>query len=247
MNVLIIGESCLDVYHYGDCSRLCPDAPVPVFESIHTIENGGMAQNVKSNVEKINPNLKLTLITNDNWTKIKKTRFVEEKSNHMFLRVDELDDKYNKLSDDLLENINFDNYDAVLVSDYNKGFVSIDQLMFISDKSKLSFIDTKRPIDSWIKKFSFIKLNYSEYLNSEKYLNQHNHNLIVTKGKLGCVYQNKNFPVEKVQVKDTSGAGDTFISGLVCEYLKTSDIVKSIKFAQECATIVVQKQGVCTI
>ena len=48
-------------------------------------------------------------------------------------------------------------------------------------------------------------------------------------------------------VKDVSGAGDTFISGLVYEYVKSGDIEKSIKFAQECTTIVVQKTGVATI
>jgi sugar/nucleoside kinase (ribokinase family) len=50
-----------------------------------------------------------------------------------------------------------------------------------------------------------------------------------------------------VEVKDVSGAGDTFISGLCCEFLKTRDIKKSIIFANECATKVVQKRGVSTI
>ena len=44
-----------------------------------------------------------------------------------------------------------------------------------------------------------------------------------------------------------SGAGDTFIAGLVVEYLKTKDISKAIEYAQECATVVVQKAGVATI
>ena len=55
------------------------------------------------------------------------------------------------------------------------------------------------------------------------------------------------FPVEKVEIRDVSGAGDTFLSGLVSEYLLTKDIKKSIIFAQQCATIVVQKPGVSTI
>ena len=29
--ILVIGESCLDIFQYGDCKRLCPEAPVPVF------------------------------------------------------------------------------------------------------------------------------------------------------------------------------------------------------------------------
>ena len=31
MKVLVVGDSCEDVFDYGKCTRLCPDAPVPVF------------------------------------------------------------------------------------------------------------------------------------------------------------------------------------------------------------------------
>ena len=71
--------------------------------------------------------------------------------------------------------------------------------------------------------------------------------LIITLSDKGCKYQDKIFPVKKVKIKDLSGAGDTFISGLVLEWLRTNQIDLAIKFAQECATIVVQKQGVVTI
>jgi sugar/nucleoside kinase (ribokinase family) len=50
-----------------------------------------------------------------------------------------------------------------------------------------------------------------------------------------------------VEVKDVSGAGDTFISGLCYYYLKTKSIEESINFANECATKVVQKRGVSTV
>jgi D-beta-D-heptose 7-phosphate kinase/D-beta-D-heptose 1-phosphate adenosyltransferase len=72
-------------------------------------------------------------------------------------------------------------------------------------------------------------------------------NLIITQGKKGCIYRGVNYSVDPVEVKDVSGAGDTFISGLCCEFLKTRDIKKSIIFANECATKVVQKRGVSTI
>jgi sugar/nucleoside kinase (ribokinase family) len=71
--------------------------------------------------------------------------------------------------------------------------------------------------------------------------------MIITLSNKGCQYKDKLYPVEKVQIRDVSGAGDTFLSGLVTEYVLTKDIEKAIKFAQECATIVVQKPGVSTI
>ena len=57
----------------------------------------------------------------------------------------------------------------------------------------------------------------------------------------------ETFPVDEVSVKDVSGAGDTFMAGLVVKYTETLDIKKSIHFAQECTTKVVQKPGVVTV
>ena len=46
----------------------------------------------------------------------------------------------------------------------------------------------------------------------------------------------------------TSGAGDTFIAGLVRGYIQTKgNIENAIKFAQRCTTHVVQKHGVATV
>ena len=50
-----------------------------------------------------------------------------------------------------------------------------------------------------------------------------------------------------VEIKDSSGGGDTFIAGLVAEYIKTNDIDKAIRFANDCATKVVQKRGVSVV
>ena len=61
------------------------------------------------------------------------------------------------------------------------------------------------------------------------------------------MFKERRYLTQEVPVKDVSGAGDTFISGLVMKYVQTNDIEKSIKFAQECTTIVVQKTGVATI
>ena len=70
--------------------------------------------------------------------------------------------------------------------------------------------------------------------------------LIVTRGRRGCEYKNKIYPTHEVPVKDVSGAGDTFMAGLVYEYVKSNNIEKAIRYAQECTTKVVQKTGVAT-
>jgi bifunctional ADP-heptose synthase (sugar kinase/adenylyltransferase) len=247
MKFLLIGESCTDIYHYGKCNRLCPDAPVPVFKSTKIIKNGGMAKNVELNIKKISPNINVDILTNNTWKNIKKTRYVEEKSNHMFIRLDENDDCYGKISEETILNINYNLYDAVVISDYNKGLLSNKILEFISNNHLCTFIDTKRKISEWSKNFTFIKVNNIEYENSIDYLKINDHNLIVTKGPHGCVYKGITYPVDKVEVKDTSGAGDTFLAALSVKFVETKNIDEAIDFANKCATIVVQKQGVVTV
>ena len=52
---------------------------------------------------------------------------------------------------------------------------------------------------------------------------------------------------KKVEVKDLSGAGDTFMAGLVVKFIDTDDIIKSIKYANECASKVVSQKGVAVL
>ena len=63
----------------------------------------------------------------------------------------------------------------------------------------------------------------------------------------GCKLGDKHFPVEKVEIKDPCGAGDTFLAALCVNFIKTKNIEKAIDYANECATIVVQKKGVTTV
>jgi len=43
MKILLIGDSCIDKYVYGDAKRLSPEAPVPVLNYIRTTKTEGMA------------------------------------------------------------------------------------------------------------------------------------------------------------------------------------------------------------
>ena len=64
MKFLAIGDSCTDVFIYGKCDRICPEAPVPVFSPIKTKTNGGMAANVQANVKALG--VDCDLITHNN-------------------------------------------------------------------------------------------------------------------------------------------------------------------------------------
>lgn len=243
MNILVIGESCVDIFRYGKCDRLCPAAPVPVFSFLNEVKNGGMAMNVYNNLKSFEVNVDIK--TNKNWQDVKKIRFVEKKSNHMFLRVDENDDKFEQV---VLNNIKFENYDAVIVSDYNKGFVSERCLEYISKQHPLTLLDTKKDLGDWCKNFSFIKINGIEFEKTKHFLDEEIYErLIITQGPKGCIFKNKTYNVPLVEVKDVSGAGDTFISAFCYMLIRSNNIDDSIIFANKCATKVVQKRGVSII
>ena len=151
MKILVIGETCRDVFTYGLCTRLSPESPVPVFNPIETITNDGMAKNVQSNILALD--VDCHLVTNPNWQDIAKTRYIEKRSNHMFLRVDKNDTNYGRIN---LKNINFKEYDIVVISDYNKGFVTEEDIETISRLNSVTFLDTKKKLGDWCENIKFI-------------------------------------------------------------------------------------------
>mgnify|MGYP003627862029 CR=1 FL=1 len=243
MKILVIGDSCKDVHVYGVSERLCPDAPVPIFVPIFEKINKGMAGNVYANL--LSLGVECDLITNEK--EITKTRYVEEKTNYIIIRVDSGEEKIDRVVG--LEKINFSTYDAVVISDYNKGFLTIDDILFISQHHSMIFIDTKKALGDWVKNIKFIKINEIERRRSNHYLgvNPLREQLITTVGSKGCEYREELYPVEKVEIKDLSGAGDSFLSALVYKFLKTKNMDESLKFANTCATKVVQQKGVTLI
>lgn len=84
-NLLIVGDSCRDIFVYCDALRLAPDYPVPILNVLDQSENAGMAKNVQRNIQKY---VDCDILTNPNWHDITKIRYVHEKTNHMFFRVD---------------------------------------------------------------------------------------------------------------------------------------------------------------
>lgn len=241
--VLVIGDSCLDIFVYCSCSRLCPEGPVPVLDILEIKSNSGMAGNVERNLKAMNQECEL--ICNSNYKDITKTRYVEKESNHLFIRIDDAK-PVDRISS--LDKIDYSKYSAVVISDYNKGFISQDDIEFISRKHPLTFMDTKKILGDWAKNISFIKINKKEYESSKSSItNSIKDNIITTLGSEGCMFKNNIYPTIKSEVKDLSGAGDTFLAALVTEYLKNDNIIDSINFANKCASLVVQKRGVSTI
>lgn len=240
-SILVIGESCRDVFVYCDALRLCPDVPVPILNIRDQTDNPGMAKNVHRNIQSLINNC--DIITNTDWYNITKTRYVHENSNHMFFRVD----SPHKISRIDLNKIDY-NYEIIVISDYDKGFLLEEDIEKICKKHSNVFIDTKKVLGSWARDAKFIKINDYEYKRSEKFIDETiTSKIIHTMGSDGCEYNKKKYSVDKVEVKDVSGAGDTFLSGLVVKYYETKNIEQSINFANKCASRVVRQKGVTVL
>ena len=90
-----------------------------------------------------------------------------------------------------------------------------------------------------------IKINEEERSKAISF--PENCNLITTLGKHGAEWNNLIFPAYPTEVFDVCGAGDSFLCGLVYCFLKTRNIQKSIKFANKCASIAVNRFGTYAI
>tara|TARA_B100000287_G_C20417300_1_gene696044 strand:+ start:66 stop:794 length:729 start_codon:yes stop_codon:yes gene_type:complete len=228
MKILLIGDSCIDKYVYGDAKRLSPEAPVPVLNYIRTTKTEGMAWNVFNNLNAFGA--EVDMITQEE--EIVKTRYIDKKSNQQILRVDE---EYE------VEELKFekpeDNYDALVISDYNKGFITQEKLFeIVYSFQGPVFVDTKK---QEIPHGCFTKVNDIEYEN----LKTPTDNLIITRGGKGAEYQGKLYPAEKVNVFDVAGAGDTFLAALVVGYIQTKSIETAIPYANKAAAIAVSHAG----
>lgn len=233
--IILIGDNCVDVYDYGTVDRISPEAPVPVFKLQRKDYRPGMAANVQANLE----NLGCVVESHLSESSIK-TRLIDIRSGQQIVRID-VDEESNPIN---LSNVDFKHAKAVVISDYNKGFVTYETIEEIIRKFRGPiFIDTKK---TDLKRFNgcIVKINESEF----KVAQTLNDNLIVTLGEDGAMWkQNDNesyFESHHVEVADVCGAGDTFLAALTFKFLETNDMPTAINFAIKASSITIQHRGV---
>lgn len=238
--VLVIGESCTDIFIYGTSNRKSPEGNGPVFIPTKEIYNEGMAGNVAANLASMGLDVDLF---SDNGN-ITKTRCINEETNELYIRIDE-NDKTENIDINQLPDLS--SYSAIVISDYCKGFLKEEDISKIASVHHLVILDTKKHLGDWCKNVKFIKLNRFEAQNNydtileKKWLED---KIITTLDGKGASYKGKIMKVEKVENADVSGAGDTFVAGFVARYLDSENIEESINWANYCAGEVVKKKGV---
>lgn len=238
LKVLLIGDTCKDVYEYGTVERISPEAPVPIFKKLSSETKVGMVSNVKANLE----NLGVETILLSGKPSIK-TRLVDSRSKQHIVRIDN-DVKEQPLKVENIDGSIFtEPIHGIVISDYNKGFVDYE---LIEKLRKLFigpiFLDTKK---TDLVRFNgiFVKINELEYNNKVS----SNDKLIVTLGDSGAMYktlnETKHYSIPKIDVTDVCGAGDTFLAAFAFAYMQSNNVDTAIDFANRAAMVTVQHFG----
>jgi D-beta-D-heptose 7-phosphate kinase/D-beta-D-heptose 1-phosphate adenosyltransferase len=231
--ILLIGDDCHDIYTYGYVNRISPEAPVPVFESHYTIHKDGMAGNVCKNLEALGCTVNFL-----HGKTSEKNRLIDARTKQQLLRMDK---------DAKCDPITFETaippvYDAIVISDYNKGTVTYELIEeLVKEVTVPIFVDTKKT-DLARLAGCYVKINALEKSRATS-LPDSKH-LIVTHGVDGAVWNGWVYSAEIVgDVTDVCGAGDTFLAALVYKFLETNHMPDAVKFANKAASITVQHLG----
>jgi D-beta-D-heptose 7-phosphate kinase/D-beta-D-heptose 1-phosphate adenosyltransferase len=231
--ILLVGDTGIDIYQYGSVDRISPEAPVPVFKHSHAKDKPGMASNVYTNLQALGCDVTHKF----GQYPCVKTRLIDIRSRQQIVRID------NDVTSPTLRFEKFkETYDAVIISDYDKGAISYDT---IDDLRKLRipiFIDTKKTdlarLEGCIIKINALEMSRAISMPSSQTI------LIITQGDKGVTWGTRNFPAKLVEVADVCGAGDTFLSALAYKYLETDNMPTAINFAIAASAVTVQHVGV---
>ena len=180
----------------------------------------------------------------------KKNRYIDRKFRQQLFRVDESlsDVDRAKAFEKAKIAITEMGVNLVIISDYNKGTLSYEEIeMLISlskEKNATVFIDTKKQD---LKRFegAFVKINDTEFKARKSDCT----NTIVTRAENGVVmYPGSDwaplwFPVKPIEFVDVTGAGDTFLASVAFMYHITKDIGRSIMFANMASRVTIQHRG----
>jgi bifunctional ADP-heptose synthase (sugar kinase/adenylyltransferase) len=230
MLILVIGDACRDVYIQGSSGRKNPEAAAPLLNNLVTTVQDGMAANVANNLLALGAEVH-RILPPEPWSE--KERYIDARYGTQLLRVD-----YDRPSEPLSDLPDLAGYDAVVVSDYDKGFVSDYTLRYLDGKLPL-FIDTKKRDLDFLRS-AWVKVNEMEaaaLVSKPK-------NLVVTLGALGSTSAGHHEPSQAIAVVDPCGAGDTYLAAFAWHMIQyPNNIGEAMNFANLAAAVTCRHRG----
>ena len=255
----------LDRYWMGQVNRISPEAPVPILDVSSSIDKPGGAANVAKNLSDFGMDVTLVGLTGQDEASVKlyeiispstihykpiedpkirttiKLRVIDK--NQQIMRIDHEDKNLSKkvINNFKLIESDLNNYDGIIISDYDKGMVKPIVKKILSKAFKLgikTFVDPKGLDFGFYKKAFLLKPNLSEFeavVGISKNIKEFKEKgeklrkklslqyLLVTEGKKGMtLFEPKksiSYSASQQDVFDVTGAGDTVIS-ILSSYIR---------------------------
>ncbi|MFA6073333.1 MAG: bifunctional ADP-heptose synthase [Candidatus Woesearchaeota archaeon] len=281
--IVVLGDVMLDVHKWGVVERISPEAPIPILSVKEIKYTLGGSGNVAANLVKLGAEVTLfgvigndyngqqlqNLLNENNITShliqlkdrltTTKTRFLDMSGAQTGLRADE--ETTTQLINGYVNEIktHFLDYDAIIVSDYNKGFMNRDLTNFLKKQNTQIYVDTKKANINLYKNVFLIKPNTKEVkemtdleddLKGAKVLGKKFYaNVLLTRAEKGIALFKLNEPApnlyhaDKKEVKDVTGAGDTVLASFVYFISTGKSLEESTKLANKAASIAVSRIG----
>jgi len=295
--VLVIGDIILDRYVYGDL-RKSPEAPTFVLKMGKNEYRLGGAANVANNITTLGgqvflvglvgkedetslilrnllnstQNISFRFFQDFNRPTSLKTRYLCSEYNQQIIRIDsESIEKINsEIEQEVIRELRLllPQFDAIIFSDYNKGFLTENLCQTIIKENKPVLVDPKSENINYFKGGYLIKPNLStaeqivgfKLKNFEQptinefgktFLEKINSNYaVITLGKNGMLILDHDFkiiPTMATEVFDVSGAGDTTLATLTLAHLAGANIYDAAVIANHAAGIAITKKGTTPI
>lgn len=293
IRLLVIGDLMLDKYWVGDTSRISPEAPVPVVKVTGSDTRLGGAANAALNAQALGAQVSiagiignddsghtikkllseknisdLTISTNDCPT-IMKLRMISR--NQQVVRADFEEPFPIYAIDHITEQCAaiIDQFDVILLSDYNKGTLSrcADIIKAANAKQVKVIIDPKGDqFDKYAHAF-ILTPNMSEFetivgkCQSEQDMfskattliaQLHLQALLLTRSEKGMTLflpdgRHHHFNAKAHEVYDVTGAGDTVIATLATAIAKGISLEDAVLLSNTAAGISVGRMGAATV
>ena len=299
LEVLVIGDAMLDVYLHGHSSRLCPEAPVPVVDVSSRCHVAGGAANTAVNLRDLGASVTLLTLAGDDceglvlrqelarhgvhtghWMALPERQTLAKQrvlsGSQILLRFDQGDTQppdatAQRALAARLDGL-YDQFDAVIVSDYGYGTCSprvIETLAARQRKTPRVLIGDSKRLDKFkVVHFSAVKPNYGEALAllgesrlpDESRIDRMLHlgprlleliqsdMVAVTMDRDGAlVFESGAPPLRTLTAPNphshAAGAGDTYAAALALSLAAGAAKAEAAEIAAAAAAVVVTKEG----
>ena len=286
IKVLLIGDFMLDHYIFGSSNRMSPEAPVPVVIPKKDFYVPGGAGNVAINLSSLGANIdcigivgndksgdKLISLLNDKDINTNNIKSIDNYQTTLKKRIYSNGKQLVRLdSEEIIDwnpkkiKIDYENYDLILFSDYNKGVINskwpnipqMDKVIVDPKKKDMTFYKGANIITPNLNELQQItnqkiKTNDSIVEACNNLIKEFDFNYVLAKkgsGGMSIVGKNsfvKHIDAHKVENPDVTGAGDTAICALSLAYTLSNDLIESVKFANAAAALAVSKPGTAKV